>query len=248
MTLKSLTRIKKKIVGRGAGGRISVHHRGGGEKRRLRKIDFRRDKKDVSARVSAIEYDPNRTADIALLAYEDGDKRYILSPEGLRVDDRVISGEKAEIKVGNHLPLSLIPVGLPIHNLELRPGKGGQLIRSAGTSATILSKENGFAAVRLSSGETRRIPLSCGATIGQMGKVDFKNRVLGKAGRKRHLGVRPTVRGTAQNPHSHPHGGGEGRSGVGMPSPKTPWGKPARGKKTRKKGKYSDKWIIKRRK
>lgn len=249
MSEKRLMRMKKKISGRGAGGVVSVRHRGGGEKRKLRKIDWKRDKKEIKARVVSIEYDPNRTANIALLIYADGEKRYILAPEGLKVNDEVVAAAAgAEIKTGNCLPISKIPVGVPIHNLELRPGKGGQIIRSAGSSAAVLSKEGGFAVIKLASGELRRIPLSCWATIGQVGNVEFKQRVLGKAGRKRHLGIRPTVRGTAQNPHSHPHGGGEGRSGIGMPSPKSPWGKKTLGKRTRKRRKWSDKFIIKRRK
>lgn len=248
MTQKRLTKIKKKITGRGADGRVSVRHRGGGEKRRLRMIDWKRKKIDIPARVAGIEYDPNRTADIALLVYGDGEKRYILAPEGLNVGEQIISSEEAEIKVGNCLSLKKVPVGTPIHNLELVPGKGGQMVRSAGTSATVLSKEGGFATVRMPSSELRRVSLDCWATIGQVGNINLKQRVIGKAGRKRHMGIRPTVRGVAQNPSSHPHGGGEGKSGIGMPSPKSPWGKKTLGKKTRKTKKYSDSFIIKKRK
>ena len=248
MSEKRLTRIKRKISGRGAWGQVSIRHRGGPEKRKLREIDFKRDKRGIVGQVISIEYDPNRTADIALLVYSDGDKRYILSPSGLKIGDKLLAGENAEVKLGNHLPLEQIPIGLAIHNLELVPGKGGQILRSAGSSATILSKENRFAAVRLPSGEVRRVSVACWATIGQVGNLDHKQRFLGKAGRKRHLGIRPTVRGVAQNPRSHPHGGGEGRSGIGMPSPKSPWGKKTLGKRTRKRRKWSDRLIIKRRK
>lgn len=248
MSEKRLTRIKSKISGRGFGDQVSIRHRGGAEKRRLREIDFKRDKRGVGARVVGIEYDPNRTADIALLCYNDGEKRYILAPEGLKEGDQVMAGENVEVKLGNHLPLGQIPIGIAIHNLELTAGKGGQVLRSAGSSGTILSRENGFAVIRLPSSEVRRFSLACWATIGQIGNIEKKHRVLGKAGRKRHFGVRPTVRGVAQHPDSHPHGGGEGRSGIGMPSPKTPWGKKTRGKRTRKRRKYSHKLIIKRRK
>ena len=248
MSEKRLTSIKRKISGRGTNGQVSVRHRGGAQKRRLREIDFKRDKKNMLARVVEIEYDPNRSADIALLFYADGDKRYILAPEGLKVGDKIMAGLEAEARVGNNLPLSAIPVGMPIHNLELTPGKGGQIVRSAGSAATILSKEGKFATVRLPSGEVRLVPVNGWATIGQVGNIEAKQRVFGKAGTKRHLGIRPTVRGVAMNPHAHPHGGGEGRSGIGMPSPKSPWGKKTLGKKTRKKRKWSDKFIIKRRK
>lgn len=244
---KRLTRSKSKITGRGAKGHVSIRHRGGGEKRRLRIIDWKREKHDIIAKVITLEYDPNRTADIALVIYTDGEKRYIIAPEGLKVGDRIVSGKQVEAKLGNHLPLKAIPIGMPIHNLELSPGKGGQLVRSAGTSAAILSKEKGSATVRMPSGELRRIPLEAWATLGQVGNIDVKQRVIGKAGRKRHMGIRPTVRGTAQNPHSHPHGGGEGRSGIGMPSPKSPWGKKTLGKITRKRRKWSDRSIIKKR-
>ena len=248
MSEKRLMRIKKKITGRDSSGQVSVRHRGGAEKRKLREIDWKRDKREIVARVVAIEYDPNRTADIALLAYPDGDKRYILAPQNLKVGDKVIAGTDVEPEVGNHLPLSAIPIGQAIYNIELKPGKGGQIVRSAGAAATILSREGGFAAVKLPSGAVRRIPLQCWATVGQVGNVEHKHEILGKAGRKRHLGIRPTVRGVAQNPRSHPHGGGEGRSGIGMPSPKSPWGKKTLGKKTRKRQRWSDKYIVKRRK
>lgn len=248
MSKKRLMKIKKKISGRDSRGRVSIRHRGGAEKRKLREIDWVREKHGIAAYVSTIEYDPNRTANIALLTYEDGEKRYILAPAGLRVGDTVVAAAEAEIKIGNHLPLNKIPIGTPIHNIELRPGKGGQIVHSAGAAATVLSKENGFAVVKLPSGELRKIALSCWATIGQVGNIEQKQRVLGKAGRKRHLGIRPTVRGVAQHPAAHPHGGGEGRAGIGMPSPKSPWGKKTLGKKTRKKRKWSDKYIIKRRK
>lgn len=245
---KKLTRPLKKTTGRGASGQISVRHRGGEEKRRLREIDWKRDKHGVVAKVLNIEYDPNRTANIALVVYQDGEKRYILAPQGLKIGDEIVSGIDAEIKVGNHLPLEKIPIGTQVHNLELTSGKGGQIVRGAGTAATILAKESGFATIKLPSGETRLIPLICSATIGQVGNVGLNQRKLGKAGRARRMGRRPTVRGVAQHPASHPHGGGEGKSGIGMPSPKSPWGKKTLGKKTRKKRKYSDKWIIKRRK
>lgn len=245
---KSLLKIWKKHSGRDNTGQISVRHQGGAEKRFLREIDFKRDKYDIPARVEAIEYDPNRTADVALLVYQDGERRYILAPNGLKVGDTVISGRNVDIKIGNALPLKNIPLGTVVHNIELKPGKGGQLVRGAGTGAVLLAKEEGMVTVKLPSGEQRKIPGDCFATIGQVGKEDWKARIIGKAGRKRHMGIRPTVRGTAQHPASHPHGGGEGRSGIGMPSPKTPWGKKALGKKTRKRRKYSDKLIVKRRK
>lgn len=244
---KKLKKILAKNSGRDAAGRVSVRHQGGRQKRFLRKIDFKREKYDVPAKVVSIEYDPNRTADIALLFYQDGEKRYILAPEGLKIGDMVISGKKAELKVGHALPLKKIPVGMPIHNVELTPGKGGQLARGAGTAAVIQAKEGNFATLKLPSGEKRKVSLACLATIGQLSKVDLRTVELGKAGRKRHMGIRPTVRGVAQNPHSHPHGGGEGKSGIGMPSPKSPWGKKTLGKRTRKPQKYSDKLIIQRR-
>lgn len=245
---RRLFRILPKESGRNATGQVTMRHQGGRQKRFLREIDFRRDKHDVSARVSSLEYDPNRNAGIALLIYQDGEKRYILAPNELKVGDLVMAGENVEVKVGNALPLGKIPVGLPIHNIELTPGKGGQAARGAGVGATIQSKEGGFAVVRLPSGAERKIPLNCFATIGQIGNAELKTRILGKAGRKILMGIRPTVRGVAQNPDSHPHGGGEGRSGIGMPSPKSPWGKRTLGTKTRKKRKYSDRLIVKKRK
>lgn len=244
---KKFLKILGKKSGRNAKGRITVRHRGGREKRFLREIDFKRDKRDIPAKVVSIEYDPNRGADIALLAYADGEKRYILALEGLKVGDEIMAGEKAEIKVGHALPLVKIPVGTIVHNIELKPGKGGQIVRGAGTGAVLMGKEEKYAVVQLPSGEQRKLQLNCYATIGQVGNANLKTRILGKAGRRRHLGIRPTVRGVVQHPASHPHGGGEGRSGIGMPSPKSPWGKPTLGKRTRKKKKYSDKWIIKRR-
>lgn len=243
---KSLITILPKKSGRDASGKVVVRHRGGRQKRFLRRIDWRGDKHNIEAKVVAIEYDPNRTANIALLHYQDGEKRYILAPKDLKVGDVVITGEDVEIKIGNRLPLAKIPVGTPIHNIELRPGEGGRIVRSAGTSATIVAKEDKYAQVKLPSGEIRLINLKCYATLGQVGNVSWKETVIGKAGRARLMGKRPVVRGVAMHPASHPHGGGEGRTGEGKP-PKTPWGKPARGKKTRKK-KPSDKFIVKRRK
>lgn len=247
MRVKKLYSILAKKSGRDARGTISVRHQGGREKRFLRKIDWKRNKFDIPARVLSIEYDPNRTANIALLVYQDGEKRYILAPEDLKIGDQVVSGKEAEIKMGNAVPLRKIPVGLPIHNIELRPGKGGQIVRSAGTAAQIIAKEKDWATIKMPSGEQRLIPVDCLATIGQVSKPLWKTINLGKAGRKRHMGIRPTVRGVAMNPHSHPHGGGEGRSGIGMSSPKSPWGKKTLGKKTRRPKKYSDRYIIKRR-
>ena len=244
---KRLKTIIKKHSGRNNQGRITVRHQGGGEKQFLREIDFKRNKHDVVAVVEKIEYDPNRGADLAKLVYRDGDRRYILAPIGLAVGDKVVAGENSEIKTGNALPLSAIPLGTIIHNIELQPGKGGQLVRGAGTGAILADKDNTFGMVKLPSGEERRIFLGCFATVGQIGNQERKNRKLGKAGIKRHMGIRPTVRGVAQNPDSHPHGGGEGRSGIGMPGPKTPWGKPTLGYRTRNKRKYSNKMIIKRR-
>jgi large subunit ribosomal protein L2 len=244
---KQLVSPLRKKPGRDFTGRITIRHKGGGEKQNLRHLDWFRDKKNIKANVAAIEYDPTRSARIALLHYEDGEKNYILAPVGLSIGDSITQGEDAEIKIGNALPLRNIPIGTLVHNIELQCGKGAKIVRSAGTSAVILGKEGNLAQIKMPSGEIRVIPLECQATIGQVGNVDWKNIVLGKAGRTRHLGIRPTVRGTAQNPRSHPHGGGEGRSGEGMKQPKTPWGKPARGKKTRKKRKYSDKYIIQRR-
>jgi len=243
---KSLLVPLKKRSGRNNQGRITVRHRGGGAKRKLRVIDFKRDKLGVPGRVAAIEYDPNRSARIALIHYADGEKRYILAPLGLNVGDTIKSGEGAEIKPGNTLPLKLIPSGTEIHNIELYRGRGGQLVRSAGAAAQLMAKEGEYALVRLPSGEMRRIRADCQATIGQIGNVDHQNISLGKAGRKRWMGWRPTVRGSAMNPRDHPHGGGEGRSPIGMPGPKTPWGKPALGYRTRKR-KPSDKFIVKRR-
>ncbi len=248
MRRNKLTKILPKHAGRDAAGRVAVRHRGGRQKRFLREIDWKRNKHSIPAKVVSLEYDPNRTANIALVVYEDGGKRYILAPEGLKVGDKIVSGKKAEVKIGNALPLKKIPVGTSIHNLELRPGKGGQLVRSAGSSAQILAKEKGMATIKLSSGEQRLISLDCLATIGQVSKPLWKTVKLGKAGRKRHMGFRPSVRGVAMHPGAHPHGGGEGKSGIGMPSPKSPWGKKTLGKKTRKPKKYSDKYIIKRRK
>ncbi len=242
---KSLTIAKKQHSGRNNHGHVTTRHRGGGEKQRIRLIDYKRNKPGVEARVVSIEYDPNRTANIALLYYRDGEKRYILCPDGLAVDTLIVSGPDVEPKVGNALPMKKIPIGLPIHNLELKKGRGGQIVRSAGTIAMIQSKEGDFVTVKLPSGEVRLIKGECFATIGQVSNLEHKNRKIGKAGRKRHMGWRPSVRGIAQHPGSHPHGGGEGRSGIGMPGPKTPWGKPALGKKTRGKYKYSNKYIIK---
>lgn len=245
---KSLVVSLHRHAGRNNQGRITTRHRGGGHKRLYRIVDFKRDKDGVPARVAAIEYDPNRSARIALLHYADGEKRYILAPVGLQVGDVVTSGPEAEIKPGNVLPLEKIPVGTLVHNVELQPGHGGQLVRAAGTAAQIMAKEGEYAQLRLPSGEVRRVHLRCKATVGQVGNVEHEAIKLGKAGRKRWLGIRPTVRGVAQDPRSHPHGGGEGRSPIGMPSPVSPWGKPTLGKKTRKPRKRSDKDIIKRRK
>jgi large subunit ribosomal protein L2 len=243
---KSLLAPQKQNSGRNNQGRITVRHRGGGHKRRYRLIDFKRDKHNVPATVKSIEYDPNRTARIALLVYADGEKRYILAPVGLAVGDTVMSGPNAEIRVGHALPIYRIPLGTQLHNIELQPGKGGQLVRSAGTSAQLLAKEGDYSQIRLPSGEVRYISQNCLATIGQIGNVEHSNIVLGKAGRKRWLGIRPSVRGSAMDPNSHPHGGGEGRAPIGMPGPKTPWGKPALGAKTRK-NKRTDKYIVRSR-
>ncbi len=244
---KSLLLSFKKRAGRNNQGRVTVHHRGGGEKRNLRIIDFKRDKVGVPGRVAAIEYDPNRSARIALIYYVDGEKRYILASVGLNVGDMIKSGSDAEIKPGNALPLKLIPSGTLIHNIELQKGRGAQLVRSAGMAAQIVAKEGEYALIRLPSGEARRIHSDCSATIGQVGNVDHQGIKLGKAGRKRHMGWRPTVRGSAMSPRHHPHGSGEGRSPIGMPGPKTPWGKPALGYRTRKRSKTSDRMIVKRR-
>ena len=243
---KSLLLSLKKKAGRNNQGRITIRHRGGGAKRRLRIIDFKRDKLNVPGRVATIEYDPNRSAYIALIHYADGEKRYILAPSELSVGDIIKSGSDAEVKPGNALPLKLIPAGSLIHNIELQVGKGGQIVRSAGVAAQLMVKEDEYALVRLPSSEVRRIPSNCLATIGQVGNVDHRSIKLGKAGRKRWLGWRPTVRGSAMTPRDHPHGGGEGRSPIGLPGPKTPWGKPAMGYRTRKP-KASDKMIVKRR-
>jgi large subunit ribosomal protein L2 len=243
---KSLLRPLKKQAGRNNRGKITVRHRGGGAKRRLRVIDFRRDKTDIPGRVAAIEYDPNRSARIALIFYADGEKRYILAPVGLNVGDTVMSGSNAEIKPGNAMPMRSMPTGTQIHNIEMQKGKGGQLVRSAGGSAQLMVKEGEYALIRLPSGEIRRVRSECLATVGQIGNVEHQNISLGKAGRRRYMGWRPTVRGSAMTPRDHPHGGGEGRAPVGMPGPKTPWGKPALGYKTRKP-KASDRMIVKRR-
>ena len=243
---KSLLAPLRKRGGRNVRGKITVRHRGGGHKRRYRLIDFKRDKFGIPAKVTSIEYDPNRSARIALLTYGDGEKRYIIAPLGLMVDNALMSGPEAEIRVGNALPLANIPVGTVIHNIELQQGRGGQLVRSAGTSAQLMAKEGKYAHVRLPSGEVRLIHKQCMATIGQVGNTDHGNINLGKAGRKRHRGWRPTVRGSAMSPRDHPHGGGEGRTPIGMPSPKTPWGQPTLGYRTRR-NKATDKWIVRRR-
>jgi len=243
---KSLLREKRGKSGRNNQGRVTVRHRGGGHKRQIRIIDFKRDKFDIPARVAAIEYDPNRTARIALLFYADGEKRYIIAPLGLQVGDSVMNGPNAPLRDGNALPLKNIPVGTMVHNIEMRKGGGGQLARSAGTSAQLVGREDTYAQVRMPSGELRRIHEECMATMGQVGNLEHANIKIGKAGRKRHMGWRPTVRGSAMDPASHPHGGGEGRSPIGMPGPKTPWGKPARGFKTRHNSR-TDKFIIRRR-
>jgi large subunit ribosomal protein L2 len=233
-------------AGRDTTGRITVRHRGGGNRRYIRILDFKRDKREIPAKVAAIEYDPNRTARLALLFYADGEKRYIIAPLGLKVGDTIFAGPKAEIRPGNNLPLANIPVGTLVHNIELKPNKGGQLVRSAGESAQVLAKEGEYAQIRLPSGEVRLVSQVCTATIGQVGNLDHSNIKLGKAGRKRHMGIRPTVRGTAMSPRDHPHGGGEGRQPTGMPGPKTPWGRPARGYKTRR-NKSTNKYIVRHR-
>ncbi len=243
---KNLLAPLRKRAGRNNKGRITVRHQGGGHKRRYRIIDFKRNKSGIPATVASIEYDPNRTANIALLVYADGEKRYILAPEGITVGEKVMSGPDAEIKVGNALPIYRIPLGTQLHNVELQPGKGGQLVRAAGTSAQLMAKEGAYSQIRLPSGEVRYINQNCLATIGQIGNSDHGNIVLGKAGRKRWMGIRPTVRGSAMDPSSHPHGGGEGGSPIGMPGPKTPWGKPTLGAKTRR-NKRTDKYIVRRR-
>ena len=244
---KELVEVLKKHSGRNSYGRITVRHQGGGNRKKYRVIDFKRDKMDVPATVLRLEDDPNRSAYIALVEYTDGERRYILAPVGLNVGDTVLSSAAADIKPGNALPLANIPVGTVIHNIELDPGKGAQLVRSAGVAAQIMAKENGMATVRLPSGEYRKVRLNCIACIGQVGNVDHANIAVGKAGRKRHMGIRPTVRGSVMNPCDHPHGGGEGKAPVGRPGPVTPWGKPAMGYKTRKKKNATDKFIVKRR-
>ena len=244
---KELVEVLKKHFGRNSYGRITVRHQGGGNRKKYRVIDFKRDKMDVPATVLRLEYDPNRSANIALVESADGERRYILAPVGLNVGDVIVSSASADIKPGNALPLANIPVGTVIHNIELYPGKGAQLVRSAGVAAQLMAKENGMATVRLPSGEYRKVRLNCIACIGQVGNVDHANISIGKAGRKRHMGVRPTVRGSVMNPCDHPHGGGEGKSPVGRPGPVTPWGKPAMGYKTRKKKNATDKFIVKRR-
>ena len=244
---KSLTVTLKKHSGRNNRGKITVRHRGGGYRPKYRIIDFKRNKDGVPGNVATIEYDPNRSANIALIVYADGDKRYIIAPQNLHVGDVIYSGPEADIKVGNALPLANIPLGTMIHNIELKPGKGAQLVRAAGNGAQLMAKEGDYAQVRLPSGEVRRIRMDCRATIGEVGNNDHQHINIGKAGRKRHMGIRPTVRGSVMNPNDHPHGGGEGRAPVGRKSPVTPWGKPALGYKTRKKNKASNKYIVKRR-
>lgn len=244
---KSLVVSIKKKAGRNNQGKITVRHRGGGARRKYRIIDFKRRKDGIPAKVASIEYDPNRTANIALLHYADGEKAYIIAPYGLQVGQTVMSGENVEIKIGNCLPLANIPVGTEVHNIELYPGKGGQLVRAAGNAAQLMAKEGKYATLRLPSGEMRMVPLSCRATIGQVGNIDHELITIGKAGRKRHMGIRPTVRGSAMNPNDHPHGGGEGKAGIGRPGPSTPWGKPALGLKTRKRNKKSNMLIVRRR-
>lgn len=245
---KALVVTLKKNSGRNNQGKITVRHRGGGATKKYRIIDFKRLKDNVPATVVAVEYDPNRSANIALLAYADGEKRYILHPHGLKVGEVVLSGDYQDIKVGNAMPLMNMPVGTIVHNIEMKPGKGGQLARSAGNSAQLMAKEGDYALLRLPSGETRYVRKECRATVGQVGNIDHENVTIGKAGRKRHMGIRPTVRGSVMNPNDHPHGGGEGRSPIGRPTPVTPWGKPALGYKTRKKKKASDKLIVSKRK
>jgi large subunit ribosomal protein L2 len=244
---KSLVVSLKKNSGRNNQGKITVRHRGGGYKIKYRIIDFKRNKDGIVANVVAIEYDPNRTANIALLSYADGEKAYILAPLGLKVGDKLMSGETAEVRIGNALKMKDMPIGATIHNLEMKPGKGGQLVRAAGMSAQLMAKEGKYATVKLPSGEMRLLPIDCRATIGQVGNIDHELINIGKAGRKRHMGIRPTVRGSVMNPNDHPHGGGEGRSPIGRPNPCTPWGKPALGYKTRKKNKQSNKYIVRSR-
>ena len=244
---KSLLVSKKKTAGRNNQGKITVRHHGGGNRQKYRIIDFKRNKDNIPAKVVTIEYDPNRTANIALIVYADGQKSYILAPAGLQVGEQLMNGPDAEVKLGNTLPMSRIPVGASIHNIEMKPGKGGQLVRSAGNVAQLMAKEGKYATVKLPSGEMRLLPIECRATIGQIGNADHELIHIGKAGRKRHMGIRPTVRGSVMNPNDHPHGGGEGRSPIGRPAPMTPWGKPALGYKTRNKHKASNKYIVRRR-
>ena len=244
---KSLVVSLQKNSGRNNQGKITVRHRGGGSRRKYRQVDFKRKKDGIQANVLAIEYDPNRTANIALICYADGEKSYILAPAGLKVGMKIMNGPEAEVRLGNCLPLSEIPVGTLIHNIELYPGKGGQMVRSAGNSAQLMAKEGKYATLRLPSGEMRMVPVVCRATIGTVGNADHNLINIGKAGRKRHMGIRPTVRGSVMNPNDHPHGGGEGKTGIGRPGPCTPWGKPALGLKTRKKNKQSNKLIVRRR-
>ena len=244
---KSLTVTLKKHSGRNSRGKITVRHRGGGTRNKYRIIDFKRNKDGIPGNVKTIEYDPNRSANIALIVYADGEKRYILAPEGLKVGNVIYSGSDADIQVGNALPIANIPVGTLIHNIELKPGKGGQLVRSAGNGAQLMAKEGKYAQVRLPSGEVRKVLMNCRATVGEVGNEDHGNIQIGKAGRKRHMGIRPTVRGSVMNPNDHPHGGGEGRTPIGRKSPVTPWGKPTLGYKTRKKNKASNQYIVKRR-
>ena len=244
---RSLLEVVKKNSGRNSYGRITVRHKGGGNRRKYRVIDFRRDKLDMPATVLRLEYDPNRSAFIALVQYEDGEKRYILAPVGIAAGDTVVSSAGADIKPGNCLPLENIPVGTVIHNIELYPGRGAQFVRAAGVAAQLMAKENGMATIRMPSGEMRKVRLDCRATIGQVGNIDHSNVSIGKAGRKRHMGIRPTVRGSVMNPNDHPHGGGEGKSPIGRPGPVTPWGKPTLGYKTRKTKNRTNKFIVKRR-
>jgi len=244
---KSLLKPMKKHSGRNNYGKIMVRHRGGGNRRKYRIIDFKRNKYDINGTVMTLEYDPNRSAHIALIQYEDGEKRYIVAPHGLKVGDVITAGEHSDIKPGNSLPLTHIPVGTFIHNIELYPGKGAQLARSAGNMAQLMAREGAYALIRLPSSELRNVPVNCKATIGQVGNIDHENVSIGKAGRKRHMGIRPTVRGSVMNPCDHPHGGGEGKSPIGRPGPVTPWGKPTLGYKTRKKNHRTDKYIVKRR-
>lgn len=244
--MRQLLGILQKHSGRDNQGHVAVRHQGGRHKRFYRTIDWKRDKDGVPARVVSVEYDPNRSSDVALLQYADGEKRYILAPDGLKLGAKVTSGPAVEIKTGNALPLGSIPIGTQIHNLEIHPGRGAQMVRSAGTTASVLSADGGVIQVKLSSGEIRLFKAGCRATVGQVGNIEWKNRVIGTAGRARHMGHRPEVRGVAQNPRTHPHGGGEGRSGIGLKSPKSPWGKRTLGKRTRKRTKYSDKHIIQR--